>query len=304
MNNNNSRVGLLYAFGAFSLWGMMPVYFKILGAVSPVEILVHRIVWSSLILGTFMLVSGRLRELAGLIRKPDIIGRLVLSALLIATNWLVFIWGVTSGRILETSLGYYINPLINVLFGCLFLGERLNRGQITAILLAAFAVAIQIAFLGKVPWVAFVLAFSFGSYTLVRKLLNINAATGLAVETFVLLPFALGYFFWLFQNDAHAFRPEQPELIGLLMLAGVITTVPLVLFNMATRALSLTIVGVMQYLTPSMSFTIGVLVYGEPLGKVQMVTFGIIWLALIIFTVDGVVQQKRIGAFKESGSAG
>lgn len=303
MNNHNSRAGLLCALGAFSLWGMMPVYFKILGAVSPIEILLHRIVWSSLILGTFMLVSGRLRELSELVRKPDVIGRLVLSALLIATNWLVFIWGVSSNRILETSLGYYINPLINVLFGCLFLGERLNRGQVTAIVLAAVAVTIQIVFLGKVPWVSFVLAFSFGSYTLVRKLLSINPATGLAVETFVLLPFALGYFYWLVQNDAHAFRLEQPELIGLLMLAGVITTVPLVLFNMATRALSLTVIGVMQYLTPSMSFTIGVLVYGEPLGEVQMITFGLIWLALAIFTVDGVMRQKRVAVPTQADSA-
>ena len=302
MNNQNSRIGLLCAFGAFSLWGMMPVYFKILGGVSPVEILVHRVVWSSLILGSFMMISSRWSEITALVRRPDMIGKLTLSALLIATNWLVFIWGVSSNRILETSLGYYINPLINVLFGCLFLGERLNRGQIAAILLAVTAVTIQIVFLGKVPWVSFVLAFSFGSYTLVRKLLNINPATGLAVETMVLLPFALVYFFWLVQNDAHVFRADQPELVGLLMLAGVITTIPLVLFNMATRALRLTVVGIMQYITPSMSFSIGVLVYGEPLGRVQMATFGLIWLALAIFTIDGISRQKREGSLKEADS--
>ena len=302
MTNLNSRAGLLCALGAFSLWGALPIYFKILGDVSPVEILVHRVIWSSFILGSFMLLSGRKGELVDIIRKPDVVGRLVLSALLIAVNWLVFIWGVSSGRILETSLGYYINPLINVLFGCIFLGERLNGRQVSAISLAAVAVTIQIVFLGKVPWVAFVLAFSFGSYTLVRKLLNINAATGLAVETFVLLPFALGYFVWLVSNDAHAFRPEQPELIGFLMMAGVITTVPLVLFNMATRALNLSVIGVMQYLTPSMSFSIGVLVYGEPMGEVQMVTFGLIWLALAVFTVDGFMRQKKAVRLKRAGS--
>ena len=303
MINNNSRAGLLYAFAAFSIWGGLPIYFKMLDQVSAFEVLGHRVVWSSLILGVFLLVSGRWREFVQVIKTPKTLGILLVSALLIGANWLGFIWGVVNDRILETSLGYYINPLINVLFGYVFLQERLNRVQILAIGLAAIAVITQIVFLGTVPWISFVLAFSFGSYTLVRKMLDVNPAIGLAVETLLLLPFAFGYFYWLVQNNQHAFRVEDVDVAGMLMLAGVITTVPLVLFNMATKALSLTVVGLMQYMTPSISFALGVLVYGEPLGVIQSITFGLIWLALIIFTVDGFVRQRKTlgaGAVMES----
>lgn len=293
MNQNYTKAGLLYAFCAFGLWGLLPVYFKILGQVPAVEILGHRVLWSALLLLIFFAGSGRLRELLAVLKTPADMKVLFLSSLLIGTNWLCFIWGVTNNRILETSLGYFINPLINVVFGFIFFSERLNRAQVVAVGLAVVAVTVQVVSLGKVPWVAFVLAISFGSYGLVRKKLAVNPATGLAVETFFLLPFILVYFFFLVRSDAHSFRLDEPDVSGLLLLAGVATTVPLVLFNMATKALSLTVLGIMQYLTPSMSFTMGVLIYKEPLGEVQMLTFGLIWLGLVIFSVDGFIQQRR-----------
>ncbi|OED46633.1 chloramphenical resistance permease RarD [Endozoicomonas sp. (ex Bugula neritina AB1)] len=284
---------MLCAFGAFCLWGFIPVYFKTLDAVPPLEVLGHRAIWSSLLLILVMAVTGKLKDMLAVMKHPKMMGMLVLSSALIATNWGVFIWGVVNDRILETSLGYYINPLINVCFGFLFLGERLNRTQSLAIGLAVVAVCLQIYQLGSVPWVAFVLAFSFGFYGLVRKQLNVPAATGLAVETLVMLPMALGYLYWLWQNNANSFRLDTPDPSVLLMMAGVFTTVPLILFNLAARRLSLTVLGVMQYLGPSISFAVGVLVYNEPLGQEQIQTFSLIWLALAIFTADGVYRQKK-----------
>ena len=293
MDKNSAQAGMLCAFGAFCLWGFMPVYFKLLAAVPPLEVLGHRAVWSALLLVVVMGVTGKLNDMLAVMNNPKMMGWLALSSLLIATNWGSFIWGVVNDRILETSLGYYINPLINVFFGFAFLGERLNRIQLMAVGLAAVAVCLQIYQLGTVPWVAFILAFSFGFYGLVRKQLNVQAATGLAVETLFMLPVALGYFYWLWQTNSHSFRFDEPDTSFLLMMAGLFTTVPLVLFNLAAHRLSLTVLGVMQYLGPSISFAVGVLVYNEPLGQEQVQTFSLIWLALAIFTADGIYRQRK-----------
>lgn len=298
MDRNSAQAGMLCAFGAFCIWGFIPVYFKVLDHVPPLEVLGHRAVWSALLLILVMMVTGKWQDMLAIIKKPAMIGGLALSSLLIATNWGSFIWGVVNDRILETSLGYYINPLINVFFGFAFLGERLNRTQSIAIGLAVIAVCLQIYQLGKVPWVAFVLAFSFGFYGLVRKKLNVQAATGLAVETLFMLPLALGYFYWLWQNNASSFRLDDPETSVLLMMAGVITTVPLVLFNLAARRLSLTVLGVMQYLGPSISFAVGIFIYNEPLVPEQVQTFALIWLALAIFTADGIYRQRKRASIK------
>ncbi len=284
---------MLCAFGAFCLWGFMPVYFKVLDRVSPLEILGHRALWSALLLLAVLLLTGKIREMLVVLKTPKMLLWLALSSLLIAANWGGFIWGVVNNRILETSLGYYINPLINILFGFTFLGERLNRTQSLAIGLATLAVCLQIYRLGAVPWVAFLLAFSFGFYGLVRKQLNVQATTGLAVETLFMLPLAAGYFFWLWHNDAHSFRLDDAHTSILLMMAGVITTVPLVLFNLAARRLSLTVLGVMQYLGPSISFAVGILIYDEPIVREQIETFTLIWLALVIFTGDGIHRRRK-----------
>ena len=293
MERNSAQAGILCAFGAFCLWGFIPVYFKSLDFVPPLEVLGHRAIWSTSLLLVVLGVTGKLRGMLAVMKNPKMMGLLMLSSLLIATNWGCFIWGVMNNRILETSLGYYINPLISVFLGFTFLGERLNRIQLGAISLATLAVCLQIYQLGTVPWVAFVLAFCFGFYGLVRKRLNVQAATGLAIETLLMLPVALGYCYWLWQTNSQSFRLDDPGTSFLLMMSGVITTVPLVLFNLAARRLSLTVLGVMQYLAPSISFAVGVLIYDEPLGQEQIQTFSMIWLALAVFTADGIYRQRK-----------
>ncbi|WP_066014730.1 EamA family transporter RarD [Endozoicomonas atrinae] len=293
MRDAGAQSGLTFAVGAFALWGLIPIYFKTLEEVPPLEVLGHRVFWSSLLLVCFLTFRHKLKGIIELIKSPRILGWLVLSSLFIAGNWLCFIWGVTNDRILETSLGYYINPLISVFFGYCFLGERLTRYQMLAVLIAAAAVSMQMFLLGKLPWVAFVLALCFAFYGLIRKRINVDATTGLAIETLLLMPPVAFYFLWLMGNDLHAFRFSDPDTSVLLALAGFVTTIPLVFFNMATQKLSLTVLGIMQYLAPSISFLVGVTIYNEPLGVVQMATFGLIWLALAIFTLDGLFRHKR-----------
>nr|WP_306671455.1 EamA family transporter RarD [Endozoicomonas sp. ONNA2] len=295
---------MTFAVGAFALWGLIPIYFKILEQVPPLEVLAHRVFWSSLLLVCFLSFRHKLKGVLEIIQSPRILGWLVLSSLLIAGNWLCFIWGVTNDRILETSLGYYINPLISVFFGYCFLGERLTRYQMLAVFLAAAAVSMQILLLGRLPWVAFVLALCFAFYGLIRKRIKVDATTGLAIETLLLMPPVAFYFLWLLGNDAHAFRFCDPDTSLLLALSGFVTTIPLVLFNMAAQKLSLTVLGIMQYLAPSISFLVGVTIYNEPLGLVQMATFALIWLALAIFTLDGLLRHKRQRDRMEAPHAG
>ena len=286
------RAGLLLAFSAFTFWGLTPIYFNELAGVSPLEVLAHRVVWSSVLLMLFLGVRQRFGALLELLRSPRLIGSLMLSSLLIATNWLCFIWGGTNHRILETSLGYYINPLISVLLGCIFLGERLNRYQALAVCLAAVAVSIQVIFLGKLPWVALVLSLSFGCYGLVRKKISVDASAGLALETLLLTPAFLVYFLWLMDRDLQVFRLGSPGISALLALAGLVTTVPLVLFNKAAQKLPLSLLGIMQYLAPSITLLVGVTLYGESLGEVQLATFALIWCALAIFTVGSLIKSR------------
>ncbi len=290
---HEQRTGLLLAAGAFSLWGLTPIYFKALEEVSPLEVLAHRVIWSAILLVIFLIVRKRLGALLELLRSPRLIGSLALSSLLIATNWLCFIWGVTNDRILESSLGYYINPLISVLLGYVFLGERLTRYQTLAVCIALVAVCIQVVLLGKLPWVAMVLALSFGFYGLVRKKIAVDATAGLALETLLLTPVFVVYFLFLMGSDLHVFRLSTPKISALLALAGLITTVPLVLFNKAAHKLRLSLLGIMQYLAPTITLVVGVTLYGESLGVVQMLTFGLIWFALAIFTVDSLIRGAR-----------
>ena len=295
MPHTTHQSGILPAAGAFVLWGLIPIYFKWLEHVPPLQVLAHRVLWSAVLLIGFLLIARRIGDLLAVIRRRRLLGGLLLTSLLIATNWLCFIWGVVNDRILETSLGYYINPLISVLMGFCFFSERLSRAQTLAVGIAAVAVLLQVVYLGKLPWVALVLALSFGFYGVLRKRLNVDAAVGLAVETLLLVPLGIGYLVWLSSHGQNQFQLSEPGVAGLLALAGVITTVPLVLFNIAARRLALSVLGIMQYLAPSISFLVGIFLYNEPLGSVQMMTFGLIWTALVIFTLDGFRRKKRSG---------
>jgi len=256
--------GVIYALCAFLIWGICPLYFKLLTEVPAAEILTHRIIW--------------------------------LSALLVAGNWLLFIWAVNHNHLLEASLGYYINPLFNILLGMLFLGERLRRLQWAAVLLAAIGVVIQVLLIGHLPWIALTLASSFGIYGLIRKKIPVDAQTGLFVETLLLLPLALIYLFGIADSATSDLSLNSSQLNLLLLAAGVVTTIPLLLFTAGARLIPLSTLGFIQYLGPSIMFLLALFYYGEPVQAAKLVTFGFIWSALALFSWDGWRRSQRLRA--------
>lgn len=291
MQSEKSPVaGLSFALSAFGLWGLFPVFFKLVEGVNAFEVLAHRVVWSVLILVVVMQLRGAWKALRVLPRRS--LKLLFFSSVFISVNWLTFIWAVTQGRVLETSLGYFINPLISVLFGLLFLGEHLRRWQLIAIVLAALGVLNQVIMVGYLPWVALVLAFTFASYGLLRKSVQIDPISGLFVETLLMMPFALAYFGWLFAEQRLAFAHTTFEMDLILASCGLITTIPLLLFAAGAQRLNLATLGIVQYLTPSMTFLLAVFLYREPFDTGQLVTFVLIWGGVLTFTWDGLRARK------------
>ncbi|MDM3870388.1 EamA family transporter RarD [Porticoccus sp. W117] len=285
--NSRTRIGLYNALGAFAMWGLVPIYFKSLAQVGALEILAHRVLWSLLFLLVVMWLTARWQSFLAILRNRRLMGWLLCSSLTIAINWLVFIWAVAEGRILETSLGYFITPLMNVFLGVLFLGERLRPAQWAAVALAAIGVAWQIGQVGYLPWVALVLSVSFGLYGLLRKKVSVDATLGLGVEVLVLLPLAAGYLLGLAASGEMAFVAQGSTITGLLLAAGLITSLPLLCYAAAANRLNLSVVGVVQYLTPSITFFLAVFFYKEAFDSNSLITFAFIWLALAVFTVDG-----------------
>ena len=283
MRSGDSRPGLLYAVGAYGLWGFAPIYFKALRGVPLFEVLAHRVVWSLVFLLAFAVLSRRLPAIAGAVRGK--LPLLALSSVLIAFNWTLFIWAVTSGRILESSLGYYINPILSVLFGAAFLGERLHAVEWTSVGLAAAAVLWLTASLGVFPVVPLALAVSFALYGLVRKRLGVGSLEGLLVETAALFPLALGWLALRQLDGTLAFAHRGLALDALLVAAGPVTAVPLLLFASAVSRLRLATVGLMQYLSPTLQLLLAVFLYGEPFGRERLVAFVAIWIALALFAV-------------------
>ncbi|MBQ0757799.1 MAG: EamA family transporter RarD [Amphritea sp.] len=284
--------GVLFALSAYGMWGLFPIYFKSVASVSPLEVLSHRIIWSVVFLTLFILISGRWQELIHNFRQKRLLASLSVSAILVSLNWLVFIWAVGQGRILETSLGYFINPLISLLLGMIFLGERLRKAQWIAILLAVAGVGYQLVLVGSLPWVALFLACSFGFYGLLRKRIVVDPFSGLLIETLLLSPFALLYLFWLNQQNQLAFLSDSIEMSLLLVAAGIITSLPLICFAVGARRLTLTLNGLLQYTAPSIAFLLAVVVYHEPLDSNRLVTFALIWSGLILFTAEGIWRNK------------
>ena len=275
--------GVLSALGAFLFWGLVtPVYFKEVRHIAPLEVLAHRVIWSVVLM---LLVVVLLRGPAALLRALNDRRQLIYclaTTLLVSTNWLIFIWAVAAEHLVEASLGYYINPLVNVLLGVLFLEERLSRYQAVAVGVAALGVSVQVVMLGVMPWVALALAFSFGFYGLLRKKADVDPLVGLLVETLLLLPLALG-FVWIYGS---AFTLDNWRQNVLLMGAGFITATPLVLFLFAAQHLRLSTLGVMQYLAPTGHLAIAVLAYGEPFTSTQGITFSCVWIALSLYSYD------------------
>ena len=287
-----STKGLFYAMMAFMWWGFVPLYYRFIYEVPPLEILAHRVVWTAITLGIALPLAGRTREFFAVFRQPKTLLYLLVTALLIGGNWAVFTWAVVSGHVLDTAMGYFINPLFTVVLGVVFLRERLRAAQIVAVSLAAAGVVWLVVQTGSLPWVALLLPLFFGLYGLVRKQVDVDSLNGLLIETLFLTPLALGYIIYLSANTLGNFGTESTMSL-LIMLSGTVTLVPLVLFASAVRRIKYTTVGFLQYIGPSITFLLGLFVFQEDFGSAQFVTYGLIWMALVVFTVESIVYVRR-----------
>lgn len=290
-----SRQGVLLAIAAYTMWGFAPIYFKSLGEVTPFEILSHRVIWSFFFLAVLIHVSRRWHAVSNIFSNRKTLLVLVATSLLVGANWLVFIWAVNTNHMLDASLGYYINPLLNVILGMLFLGERLRKLQWFAVTLAFIGVAIQVIAFGSIPIIALILASSFGLYGLLRKKISLDAQTGLFIETLIMLPLAAIYLFAIADTPTSDLTQNPMTLNLLLIAAGLITTLPLLCFNGAATRMMLSTLGFFQYIGPSLMFLLAVLVYDEPFTADKATTFTFIWSSLILFSFDGIryARNKR-----------
>lgn len=287
-----SRLGLSAAIGSYLLWGILPLYWKQLRYVGALEILAHRVIWAFVFLVLIQAWRGDLRRFLEVFQQKKMFWLSSCSTLLIGMNWFIFVYAVNSGHILDTSLGYFTNPLMYVLLGTFFLGEQLRKTQKVAVVLASIGVVFFGLQLGHIPWISLGLVFSFGFYGFVRKLAPMTTLQGLTIETFWLSIFAGVYLIWKAQTSG-IFGLGSPISTQLLLVgAGLVTVVPLILFNVGVRRIPLSIMGFCQYLAPTGSFLIGTLVYHEPFDQVRFTAFTLVWLGLILFTVDGIRQRR------------
>jgi len=291
--SREQKIGGSFAVSAYTLWGIAPLYFKQLAFVPAMEILLHRIVWSFLLLAIILTALQQWPKVQAVLRQPKLLAAMLGTALLLAGNWGLFIWAVNNGHMLDASLGYYINPLLNVLLGMLFLGERLRKLQWVAVALAAIGVVFQLITYGSLPWIALVLAGSFALYGLFRKKLAVDAISGLFVESLLLLPLALWYWWRVADSGAANLMANSFSLNLTLMAAGIITTIPLLCFIAAARRLQLSTMGFFQYIGPSFMFVFGVFLYQEPLASERLLTFGLIWTALLVYSLDTFWQLRQ-----------
>lgn len=286
------RKGMLYAAAAYTIWGSFPIYFKALQNVPAMEIMMHRMVWSLVFV---MLVLAWRRQwtwIGQVLRRPRVLAGFAASALLLSGNWFIFIWAVNNGRVVESSLGYFINPLVNVLLGFLLLGERMRPMQWAAIGLAACGVAWLTWQGGQLPWIALLLAGSFGAYGLLRKTAALGALEGLSLETLLLFPLALGYLAWLTFDGHNAFLTGSASTRWLLAAAGPITAIPLLLFAAGARRIPLSTLGLLQYIGPTIQLLLGVWLYHEPFSAARLAGFVVIWAALAVYSAEGLWQAR------------
>lgn len=290
----SARSGALAAGACYFLWGLVPLYWKPLAAIDPVELIAHRHVWSLVLLLLLLLgIAGGYGEVRQALSSFRSLGRLFLSSGLLTLNWLVYVWGVSTGHIVETSLGYFLVPLVNVAAGRFVLGEHLRPAQIGAIALAAAGVVLMIIQAGRPPWIALLIAGTWGAYSLLRKQSSLGAITGLAVETLVLSPLAVGYLLWCHAQGTGALGRVDVSTHVLILSAGIVTAVPLLLFAYAARRIRLSTLGLLQYLAPSVQLALGVLVYHEPFSRSRFLSFGLIWTALVVYSTDNLLSQRK-----------
>lgn len=290
--SSSVRSGVIFALCAYTMWGIAPIYFKALAAVPPIEILMHRVVWSVVLL-TFLIVGLRhIAKVKAAFKNKRVLLTLMAASALLACNWFLYIWAVNNDFILEASLGYYINPLINVFLGRLFLGETLRLTQKIAVGIAVLGVLIMIFNFGYLPWIALTLAVSFSIYGLMRKQVSVDSLPGLFVETLFLLPAAIIY--WVFfATEVANLSTNSSSLNILLLLAGVVSTAPLLCFTAAARRIRYSTLGFFQYIGPSLMFVLAVTLYDEPLSTGRLVTFGFVWTALALFTYDSFKHYRK-----------
>lgn len=291
--NDQSLVGTAAALAAFGMWAFFPVYFKAVSSVPAFEVLSHRIFWTFILLAAIIIATARGHRVRAVFGNRKLLSLLLLSSLLISTNWLIFIWAVANDALLELSLGYFINPLVSIALGTALLKERLRPWQWVAVGLSVLAVGYLIGKSGVVPWVALSVAVTFGLYGLIRKIAVVDAISGLFIETALVLPPILAYLVYIFIEGTGSFGLVNLKLDGLLVMAGVMTATPLVLFAMAARKLPLSTLGFFQYLVPTGHFLLAVFLYNEPFTDSHKATFGIIWLALVVYTSDSFAARRK-----------
>jgi len=292
ISNSQNHSGVLNAISAYFLWGFAPIYFKLIDTINPSEILIHRILWSTILLLIIIIVTRKSKILTLMLKQPKVLLKLTISASFLAINWFLFIWSINNDHLLDASLGYFINPLFSVALGMVFLGERLRKWQKFAVVLAIIGVLIQLMIVGSLPLISLALAGTFGLYGLLRKKMHLDSFVGLFVESLMMLPIALT--FWIFfvsSNTSNMFN-NGLGLNVTLMMAGVVTTAPLLCFTAAAKRLTLSSLGFFQYIGPSIMFILATLYYQETLQLSKMVTFAFIWLALIIYSVDSLKARK------------
>ncbi|MBA3447292.1 MAG: EamA family transporter RarD [Pseudaminobacter sp.] len=283
-NDDPATRGFFFALSAYLLWGLLPLFMKAVAHIPATEVVAHRIVWSVPIAGALLLWLGRTNDIKVALRSPRTLLMAVVTAALITVNWGIYVWAIAVDRTVETALGYYINPLVSVVMGAVLLGEKLNRFQMAAVGLAAFAVLILAFDGGGLPWVSLALAFSFAIYGYLRKTLPVGPSQGFFLEVLILCLPALGYIIWLQMRGEGHFLPSNPRDIMLLLACGPATAFPLLLYAFGAKLLRFSTIGLMQYIAPTIVFLIAVLVFGEPFGGVRAIAFCLIWAALAIYS--------------------
>lgn len=289
----NAQSGILFGISAYLCWGFFPLYWPLLDPASSLEVLAHRFVWSMVFVLVAMTVLGGWGRLAVIARDRRLMLLLTVASIVIAVNWGSFIYGVTHDHVVETSLGYFINPLVTVLLGVFVLKETLRPVQWLAVGTGALAVVVLTVELGRLPWVALIVAFSFATYGFVKKTADVGAFEGLGMETLILTPVAVGYLIYLQVTDELTFGHAGVGNVALLIGTGVVTAIPLLLFNAAATRLSLTTIGLLQYLGPIIQFILGLTIFEESMTRGRWIGFVLVWLALVVFTIDGLVNRRR-----------
>lgn len=286
LEENSNRNGALSALSAYLLWGFAPIYFKLLSDIAPGEIMMHRVIWSTVFLLVMIVVMKKWSQLVAIFKQPKILLQLSLSASFLAVNWFLFIWAVNNNHLLDASLGYYINPIFNVVLGMLFFHERLRRNQLIAVGLALVGVLVQLIALGTLPMISLALASTFAIYGLLRKKLPINSFIGLFIESLLMLPMALIYWFFFVESSTSNMAINATSLNFTLIMAGIVTTAPLLFFTIAAKRLALSTLGFFQYLGPSIMFLLATFYYQETMKSAELITFVFIWAALALYSLD------------------